>query len=191
MQWLETFTLVMRSQMTMLRERIENPERMIHQLILDMEEELELARRRIAEALADETHLAQEVARAETQAGLWLERATDAVRKGDEALAKSALEQKRRAEDRAVSLKEVLKTQEVETQKLQDAFRDLEDKLRMARRQQRLLLAKMALCQLNDHLDEYGVEADDGGEGGLSDRAGKEQLEREFEEHKRRVSEEC
>jgi phage shock protein A len=190
MQWLETFTLVMRSRVTMLRERIENPERMIHQLILDMEEELELARRRIAEALADETHLTQEVERAKSQARLALERATEAVRNGDEDLAKSALEQKRRAEERSSSLGEILKTQEVETQKLQDAFRDLEDKLRKARRQQRLLLAKMALCQLNDHLDEYGVEADEW-ENGLTDRAGKEQLEREFEELKRRVSEEC
>jgi phage shock protein A len=190
MQWLETFTLVMRSQMTLLRERIENPERMIHQLILDMEEELELARERIAEALADETHLTQEVERARTQARLSLERATEALRKGDEALAKSALEQKRRAEERASSLGEVQKTQEVETQKLQEAFRDLEDKLRKARRQQRLLLAKMALCQLEGHMDEYGIEGDEL-ESGPFDKTGKEQLEREFEELKRRVSEEC
>jgi phage shock protein A len=189
MQWLETFTLVMRSRMTMLRERIENPERMIHQLILDMEEELELARGRIREALADEKHLAEEVQRANAQAQLGLARATEALRNGDEALAKSALEQKRRAEERAASLGEVQKTQEVETQKLQEAFRDLEDKLRKARRQQRLLLAKMAVCQLQDHLDEYGVEADES-DNGTFDKTSQEELEREFEELKRRVSEE-
>lgn len=189
MQWLETFTLVMRSRLILLRERIENPERMIYQLILDMEEELELARVRIAEALADETHLAQEVERAKSQVQRLVERATEALRKGDESAAKSALEQKRRAEERASSLLEILKTQQVETQTLQEAFHDLEDKLKKAQRQQRLLLAKMALCQLDEHLDDYGIEADEL-QGGLFDKRGQEQLEREFEELKRRVSEE-
>jgi len=41
MRWLENFTLIMRSNLAALREKIEDPERMIHQLIIDMDEELE------------------------------------------------------------------------------------------------------------------------------------------------------
>ena len=44
MKWLENFTLVMRSSVTTLRDKIEDPERMLHQLIVDMEEELESVR---------------------------------------------------------------------------------------------------------------------------------------------------
>ena len=59
MSWLEQFTLVMRSNMTLLRERFEDPERMLHQLLIDMEEELENVRAGVAEALADEIQLRQ------------------------------------------------------------------------------------------------------------------------------------
>jgi phage shock protein A len=38
MGWLTNFKLVMKSSVTALRERIEDPERMFHQLIIDMEE---------------------------------------------------------------------------------------------------------------------------------------------------------
>jgi phage shock protein A len=187
MQWLETFTLVMRSQMTSLRERIEDPERMIHQLILDMEEELEIARGRISAALADEKHLEREVAKLRQEVDDWLNRATDSLKRGDEAAAKYALEHKRRSQDRVKSLCEVYETQEKQTRKLQEAFYDLEDKIRQARRKQRLFLAKMALSQLHDHLDEFGIEGD-GFERGLSDQDRKEQLERELADLKRRVA---
>ena len=147
MKWLENFTLIMRSQITTLREKIEDPERMIHQLILDMEEELETARERIAGAIADEIQLGKEVERVRADADIWMERATKALKRGDEAAAKSALEQKNRSEDRLNSLVEVYETQQAETRKLQNAFRDLEDKIRQARHKQTLLLARMARAE--------------------------------------------
>ncbi len=57
MSWLNQFTLVMRSSITSLRESVENPERMLHQLIVDMEEELDRVRRSVAEAVADEIQM--------------------------------------------------------------------------------------------------------------------------------------
>ncbi len=147
MKWLETFTLVMRSQITTLREKMEDPERMIHQLILDMEEELEIARERIAGAIADEIQLGKEVEKLRKEADRWMERATTSLQRGDEAAAKSALDQKCRAEERLESLVTVYETQQEETRKLQNAFRDLEDKIRQARHKQTLLLARMARAE--------------------------------------------
>ena len=54
MGWFRNFSLVMRSSVTTLREKFENPERMINQLVIDMEEELERVRASVAEAIADE-----------------------------------------------------------------------------------------------------------------------------------------
>jgi len=53
-------TLVMRSSITALREKLEDPERMLHQLILDMDEELCKVRSSVAEAIADEVQMASE-----------------------------------------------------------------------------------------------------------------------------------
>ncbi|MEZ6079277.1 MAG: hypothetical protein R3C56_27490 [Pirellulaceae bacterium] len=58
MKWLNQFTLVMRSNLTTLRESVENPERLLHQLVIDMEQELDSVRlESVAEAVADEIQM--------------------------------------------------------------------------------------------------------------------------------------
>ena len=53
MKWLTQFSLIMRSNLTTLKDRIEDPEKTLHQLLIDMEEELDGVRSRVAEAVAD------------------------------------------------------------------------------------------------------------------------------------------
>ncbi|MFM9963227.1 MAG: PspA/IM30 family protein [Planctomycetaceae bacterium] len=144
MQWLNQFTFVMKSSLTALREKIEDPERMLQQLIIDMEEEQESVRRSVAEAIADEIQLGKQVDR-EREAGKdWFERATKALKRGDETTSKAALEQKMLAEKRADDLNTQYEKQKTQTRKLQDSVRDLEDKLRQARQKRTLLLARLA-----------------------------------------------
>ena len=52
MRWLQNFSLIMKSNIRVLQEKIENPERMVEQLIIDMEEELEKVRDSVADAIA-------------------------------------------------------------------------------------------------------------------------------------------
>ena len=52
--WIESFSLVMRSNVTALREKVEDPERLLHQLLIDMEEEQHRVREAVAAAIADE-----------------------------------------------------------------------------------------------------------------------------------------
>lgn len=144
MRWLENFTLVMRSSITTLRERIADPERLLHQLVCDMEEELETVRASVAAAIADEIQMGRRAQKAGDEAATWSERATAALTRGDEALARSALEQKVQAAQRADTLRVEHEKQKEQTAKLQQSVRDLEDKIRQARQKQTLLLARMA-----------------------------------------------
>jgi phage shock protein A len=144
MIWFEQFSLVMRSSITTLREKVEDPERMLHQLIIDMDDELARVRRSVAEAIADEIQLRKRAQKARSEADAWLERATAAIRRGDETASKAALQQKVAAEERAESLEQEHTKQEAETAKLQQAVHDLEDKIRQARQKQTLLLARLA-----------------------------------------------
>jgi phage shock protein A len=143
MAWLENFTLVMRSSITSLRERVEDPERMLHQLIIDMDEELDRVRHSVAAAIADEIQLEGRVRKSRDDAQQWLDRATTALKRGDEAAAKAALDQKVLADQRAESLDKEFDKQRQQTAKLQQAVRDLEDKIRQARQKQTLLLARL------------------------------------------------
>lgn len=144
MGWLHNFTLVMRSSITTLREKIEDPERMLHQLICDMEEELDRIRHSVAGAIADEILLKKKVTQAEEEAAQWETRATTALKRGDESATKSALEQKIAATQRAEGLSKEYDKQHDATLKLQDSVRDLEDKIRQAGQKRTLLVARLA-----------------------------------------------
>jgi phage shock protein A len=147
----------MRSNVTTLREKFEDPERMIHQLIIDMEHELERVRGSVAEAIADEIQLGKKVKKAKAEVDQWNERATSALKRGDESSAESALEQKVLSQQRAESLDTEYAKQKVETEKLRKAVLDLEGKIRQARQKQTLLLARMtranSTMRINKALD--------------------------------------
>ena len=143
MNWLKSFSLVMRSSITTLREKVEDPERMLHQLIIDMEEELERVRAAVAGAIADEIQLGAKCRKEREEGAKWFERATQALRRGDEATAKAALEHKVGHEQRADGLDREYAIQKEQTAKLQHSIRDLEDKIRQARQKQTLLLARL------------------------------------------------
>ena len=147
MKWLDTFSLVMRSSVTTLREKVEDPERMLHQLIVDMEEELEAVRAGVAEAIADEIQLGKRVQKARQDADQWMDRATTAVKRNDEINGKAALEHKVMAEQRAESLQIEYEKQKGQTVKLQRSVADLEDKIRQARQKRTLLLARLTRAE--------------------------------------------
>lgn len=143
MSWIETFSLVMRSNITLLREKFEDPERMLHQLLIDMEEELDAVKRSVAEALADEIQLRKQVETARQDADQWLARAKSAIDRGDEASAEAALDQKLHCAERADDLTKEYQKQQEATRQLRESVRNLEEKIRQARQRRTLLLARM------------------------------------------------
>lgn len=144
MAWLSQFSLVMRSSVTALREKIEDPERMLHQLIIDMEEELCGVRSSVAEAIADEIQMRKRVEREQAEVTKWSERASVAIQRGDENSARSALSQKLSVSNRVEQYVTQHATQLTEVTKLQSAVKDLEDKIRQAKQKKTLLTARMA-----------------------------------------------
>ncbi len=144
MKWFQTFSLVVRSNLTALCECFENPERVLNQLVLDMEEELAGVRNKVAGVIADEIQLGRQVDKARADKELWQERAASALRRNDEAAAKAALEQKLLADQRIETLSKEHAKHKEETGKLHRAIRDLEHKIRQARHKQTLLVARLA-----------------------------------------------
>lgn len=143
-KWFERFTFVMRASLSSLREKVEDPERMLHQLVIDMEEELQCVRASVAEAIADEIQLRRKAEKAAAEATQWTERAEAAMRQGREDQARSALEQRTLAEQRAESLEEEHRTQQEQTAKLQRSIAELEARVRQARQRRTVLLARLA-----------------------------------------------
>lgn len=147
MKWLKNFTLVMRSNITTLREKVENPELMLHQLIIDMEEELDSVRNSVAETIADEIQMGKRVRKALAESDEWMERAATALERKDEEKSKAALEQKILADQRSETLQTEYEEQKKQTSNLQRSVTDLEDKIRQARRKRTLLIARLARAE--------------------------------------------
>ena len=152
MKWLDSFTFVMKSSITTLREKIEDPERMLHQLICDMEEELVTVREAVAAAIADEIQLSKQVDKARKEVTLWLDRAQAAIQRNDEASAKDALDQKLRCEERVGTLERGYESQSVQVQKLQTSYRELEDRIQQARHKRTLLVARLARAESTERI---------------------------------------
>ena len=154
MKLFNNLSLVLRSSITALEEKVQDPERMLHQLIIDMEQELERVRAGVAEAIADEIQLRKQWGRARDEAEGWLERARSALEQGDELRSKAALEQKLRCETRADELEQEHAKQKDQVVKLQDAVRDLENKIRQARQKQTLLKARLVRAQSQQAINQ-------------------------------------
>jgi phage shock protein A len=159
MSWLTTFSFVMKSNITAIKEKISDPERMIHQLLIDMEHELSTVRGSVANAIADEILLEKKVARAEREAKHWADRAKSAVERDDDTSARAALEQQDSAEERYDSLNRELEQQKRQTTSLKDSVRELEDKIRQARQKQTLLLARVSRAESSQKINQAMAKA--------------------------------
>ena len=154
MKFMNNISLILRSSITALEEKVQDPGRMLQQLIIDMEEELERVRTSVAGAIADEIQLKKSCQRAREEADHWLERASNALERGDEAQSEAALAQKLRCAERADGLEKEYAKQQSQVLKLQDAVRDLEDKIRQARQKQTLLQARMVRAQSQQNINQ-------------------------------------
>ena len=154
MKWFSDFGLVVRSNLSTLREKLEDPERMLHQLIIDMEEELDRVRDSVAEAIADEIHLARQLEAARREVAEWDERARAALQSEDERAARAALEQKVSAESSTASLEAEHAGQKKETARLERSIQALEKRVRQARQKKTLLVARMARADAKTHINK-------------------------------------
>lgn len=150
MESLSEFFFLVRSHLTAWRERLEDPERVLHQWICDQEEELECLRHLVAAVMADETSLRQALDRAVADEAEWRLRATDARERRDLDALERCESEAVFASARAAGVRVELDGLSREASRLQASFRELESSLRQARHRRTLLVARMASAQTND-----------------------------------------
>lgn len=154
MAWIETFSMIMRSNLSTLQEKFIDPEKMVHQLIIDMDEDLVRVRHSVSRAIADEILLRKRVDKASDDAAVWAKRARDAIARGDEASAKTAIERKLMAKEQSDRLERDHEQQKTQTENLKNSVKDLEEKIREAKQKQSLLLARLTRAESSRRINE-------------------------------------
>jgi phage shock protein A len=122
--------------------KAENPEKMLNQIMIEMNEQLIESKKSVASAIADEKRLERQMKDNLTQAQDWEKKAMLAVRAGKDDLAKEALLRKQEYAGLAVQYKEQWESQHAAVEKLKSALRQLQGKIEEAGRKKNLLIAR-------------------------------------------------
>jgi phage shock protein A len=122
--------------------KAENPEKMLNQLLIDMNEQLIESKKAVAMAIADEKKLEREMQNQEGQAQEWERKAMLAVRSGKDDLAKEALLRKQEYESAGAEYRKQWEAQKTSVDKLKESLRELQDKIEEAQRKKNLLIAR-------------------------------------------------
>ena len=84
---------VVRAEVDEVLNSLEDPKKMVRQMVLDMEAALDDAVIAVAQAMANEKLLARRIAQKQENSALWARKAEDAMDAGEEELARKALVQ--------------------------------------------------------------------------------------------------
>jgi phage shock protein A len=138
----DRLSTLIRSNINDLINSAEDPEKMLNQLIADMNGQLVKAKQQVAAAIADEKRLRDQADSEFKQSQLWEERAMFAVNQGNDELAKQALLRQAQHAEHGSEIEATWASQRGETEKLKQSLRDLAEKIEEAKRKKNLLLAR-------------------------------------------------
>ena len=129
MALLERVSTLLRANLNDLIDRAEDPQKMLRQLILDMENQLLQVKTQVAIALADQHLLEKKQAEHEDSSGNWKRKAAIAVTRQQDDLARAALGQQISHQQMAASFAQQLADQRTETETLRTALGKLQQRL--------------------------------------------------------------
>ena len=132
----------------------ENPEKMLNQIIVDMRDQLAKAKQQVAAAIADEKRLKDQADAEFKQADDWEKRAMLAVQEGRDDLARQALLRGQEHLEHGHQLAQTWETHKLETERLKQSLRDLNEKIEEAKRKKNLLLAKQRRAEAQARISQ-------------------------------------
>ncbi len=116
---------LIKSNLNDLISRSEDPEKMLNQIVIDMNAQLIEAKKQVAASIADEKRLAKQAEQEASTAAEWERRAMMAVRAADDNLAKEGLARKKEHESLAEQYKLQWQKQKQAVDQLKLALRAL------------------------------------------------------------------
>ena len=136
------FRDIISSNINVMLDKAEDPEKLIKLMIREMEDTLVEIKASCAGVMANSKKVQRQLDEVQSREKYWKEKSELAVNKGRDDLAREALVEKRAYSDRAEGLKQELIDCDSLVEQYQDDIRQLEDKLGTARERQRILVQR-------------------------------------------------
>jgi phage shock protein A len=139
---LERVSTLIRANLNDMIDRAEDPEKLIKQVILDMDNQYLQVKTQVAVSIADQ-HMLEKKLRENEDAGRdWMRKAELAVDKHQDDLARAALDRFQASQKLALSYREQVDDQKLQVETLKNALIKLEQKLDEAKAKRDLFLAR-------------------------------------------------
>jgi phage shock protein A len=135
-----------------LIDRAEDPEKMVKQIIIDMQTELAKATQNYGKAKASERLAEKKYLDAQKVSADWEAKAKAALAKGDQDLAKQALARKVKANEDLANYKEMFESISAQTDAIGDQVEVLKSKLEEAKSRQAMLIARSQMADTQKSL---------------------------------------
>jgi len=169
---------VISSNINAIISKAEDPEKMLNQMIIDMNEQLIESKKAVAMAIADEKRLEREMMENKAKAQEWENKAMLAVRANRDDLAKEALLRKQEFESYATQLAQQWEAQKQSVEKLKEALRQLQSKIEEANRKKNILIARAKRAEAQQRITQT-----------MSSMAGNKSAFETFERMERKIEE--
>jgi phage shock protein A len=134
--------------------KAEKPEKMLNQLIIEMNEQLIESKKAVAMAIADEKKLEREKDNQYAQAKDWERKAMLAVTNGKDDLAKEALLRKQEYDNAAAEYQKQWEAQKVSVDQLKESLKELQNKIEEAQRKKNLLIARAKRAEAQQKIQD-------------------------------------
>ncbi len=178
MALLERVATLVRANLNDLIDKAEEPEKMIKQVILDMQNQLLQVKTQVAIAIADQHLLIKKQQENEQAAAEWVRKAELAVDKGQDNLARAALERSMTARAIGANFAEQVADQTAQVENLKTALRKLELKLDEAQNKSDVLIAQHRRSRALNKAGDARLKIGDGSKAAAFDRV-KSKVQRE------------
>jgi phage shock protein A len=170
MALLERVATLVRANLNDLIDKAEDPEKMIKQVILDMQNQLLQVKTQVAISIADQHVLERKLKENDESEKQWLRRAEMAVDKSDESLARAAVERAMSHKSMAESFRQQVEDQKAQVENLKSALLKLQQKLSEAQSKSDVLIAQHRRSRAMGKASEASISMGDDSKSAAFDR---------------------
>ena len=170
MALMERVGTLVRANLNDLVDKAEDPEKMIKQIILDMENQLLQVKTQVAISIADQHVLEKKQKENEDAEQQWNRRSEMAVDKGEDALARAAIERAMSYKTTAESFHQQVEDQKQQVNTLREALIRLQQKLDEAKSKSDILIAQHRRSRALGKANDAGRAIGDGSKAAAFDR---------------------
>ena len=149
---LSRVSALIKSNLNDLISRAEDPEKILEQSILDMQDNLKKARTEVVDTLAQQKVLEKKHDQVVGESQAWERKAMTAVQEGDDDLAREALKRKAAADGRLATLGEQVTIQKEYVDTLRASLTALESKIEEAKAKKNQLVSRLRAAKVKEDM---------------------------------------